>query len=424
MFRKYRWTIVLLIFIAGAFNYMDRVAFSVAAPFISKEFHMDAAQMGLLFSAFFIGYAIFNFVGGFLADRFGPSKVFGTTVGLWSICVGLTAATFNFASLYIARLFFGFAEGPIGTTSNKMINNWFPAKERATSIGIYTAGMPLGGAVAAPLVGLIAIQFGWKVSFVVLMIIGLIFAGVWIKMTTDHPHQHPKVSKEELKEIQEGQISASESKAEAKVSLWSIIKHPTILFTALSFFAYNYTNFFFLTWFPTYLTDAKHLSIKSMSIVTVIPWLMGALGLFVGGFLSDYIFVKTKKLMFSRKIILLIGLIGAAVCVGIVGKVETATAAVITMAIAVFFLYLTAMIYWAIIQDTVPSKNVGTAGGLIHTISNLSGIIAPAVTGYFVKSTGSYSTAFYVAASLAILGALGVYLFVKPITNKKSLAAE
>ncbi|MDQ0862267.1 MFS transporter [Bacillus sp. V2I10] len=422
MFKKYRWFIVFLLFLAGAFNYMDRVAFSVAAPFISKEFNLTPTQLGLLFSSFFIGYAIFNFIGGYLADRFGPRKVFGGSLGLWSIFIGATAVTFNFTSLYISRLFFGFAEGPVATTSNKMVNNWFPAKERASAIGIYTAGMPLGGAIAAPLVGLVSIQYGWRTAFIVLMILGLLLAYFWMKLTKDHPKQHPKVSEAELMEIQLGQGTGSDPSKTERVSLWKTIKHPTILFTAVAFFAYNYNNFFFLTWFPSYLTDAKNLSVHDMSIVTVIPWLVGAIGLFSGGFISDYIYKKTKKLMFSRKIILVTGLFGAAICVGFVVLVETAAAAVALMAIAVFFLYLTAMIYWAIIQDTVPSNNVGTAGGFIHLISNISGIIAPTVTGYFIESTGTFNTAFFLAASLAIFGSLAVVFFVKPIKTEKGTA--
>ncbi|MCM3537907.1 MFS transporter [Priestia endophytica] len=418
MFKKYRWFIVFLLFLAGAFNYMDRVAFSITAPFIAEEFNLTPTQLGLLFSSFFIGYAIFNFIGGYLADRYGPRKVFGGTLALWSLFIGATAITYNFASLYISRLLFGFAEGPVGTTSNKMVNNWFPAKERATAIGIYTAGMPLGGAIAAPLVGLIAIQFGWRTAFVVLMILGLLLAYIWMKLTKDYPQQHPKVSEAELREIQLDQRNDSDTSKTEKVSLWKIIKHPTILFTAVAFFAYNYNNFFFLTWFPSYLTDAKNLSVHDMSIVTIIPWLVGAIGLLAGGFLSDYIYKKTKKLMFSRKIILAIGLFGAALCVGFVVLVETAAAAVALMAIAVFFLYLTAMIYWAIIQDTVPRNNVGTAGGFIHLISNISGIIAPTVTGYFIESTGTFNIAFFLAASLAILGSLAVVFFVKPIKTE------
>ncbi|MFE5430619.1 MFS transporter [Peribacillus simplex] len=419
MFRKYRWFIIFLLFLAGAFNYMDRVAFSVAAPFISKEFNLTPSQMGLLFSSFFLGYAIFNFIGGYLADRFGPRKVFGGALGLWSIFVGVTAVTYNFTSLYISRLFFGFAEGPVATTSNKMVNNWFPAKERASAIGIYTAGMPLGGAIAAPLVGLVSIQYGWRTAFIVLMILGLILTYFWMKLTKDYPKQHPKVSGAELKEILQGQNTVSDPSSTEKLSLWKTIKHPTILFTAVAFFAYNYNNFFFLTWFPSYLTDAKNLTVHDMSIVTIIPWLVGAIGLFFGGFISDYIYKKTKKLMFSRKVILVTGLFGSAICVGFVAIVETATAAVALMAIAVFFLYLTAMIYWAIIQDTVPSNNVGTAGGFVHLISNISGIIAPTVTGFLVQSTGGFSIAFYLAATLAILGALVVVFFVKPIKTAK-----
>ncbi|SFU85174.1 MFS transporter [Alicyclobacillus macrosporangiidus] len=412
---KFRWVIVGLIFLIGALNYADRAAFSVAAPMISKEFHLDAVQMGLILGSFSIGYALFNFVGGYLADRFGPRKVMAGALAGWSAFVGLTSAGFNFISFYILRLLFGFAEGPIATTSNKMANQWLPARERASAIGLYTSGMLLGGAAAGPIVGLLSLRFGWRTSFVVLTVVGLLLMLLWLKTTTDYPAQHPRVSKEELDEIQQDQgsvQSGNPSDATPNLTLWSIIRRPTILFTAVAFFAYNYNNFFFLTWFPSYLTKARHLSIHDMSFATAIPWLIGAIGLMCGGILSDALYRKTGKLMFSRKVVLAVGLFGAAVCIGVIGSVNTALEAVTLMAVGAFFLYLTAMIYWAIIQDTVPSKYIGSAGGFVHLVSNISGIIAPTVTGILVQRSGNFSSAFFLAGGLAVVGALATVFLI------------
>src|SRR5579875_2719151 len=124
LLKKYSAFVVLMLFLANVINYLDRSALSVAAPIIRKVFSLSPAELGFIFSSFFVGYAIFNFVGGFLSDIYGPKKVFGGSMTLWSLFCGLTIASFNFVSLFIVRLFFGFTEGPLASTTNKTINNW------------------------------------------------------------------------------------------------------------------------------------------------------------------------------------------------------------------------------------------------------------------------------------------------------------
>jgi ACS family hexuronate transporter-like MFS transporter len=413
MLRKRRWQIILMIFIASMINYLDRTAFSVAAPYITKEYGLTPSQLGILFSSFFAGYAIFNFVGGYLSDIYGPRKVFTGAMTVWSIFCGMTAAAFSFTSLLIVRVCFGIGEGPISATTSKTVSNWFPSKERSSAMGIASAGTPLGAAIAGPIVGVIAIYFSWQVAFVVMAFVGIVWAFFWWRMAKDLPTDDPSISKEELTEIIQGQQVAHI--AGGKLPLSYFLKQPTVLLTALAFFAYNYNLFFFLTWFPSYLTMAKGLSIAKMSIVTTLPWFMGFIGLASGGFISDFVFRKTGKLMFSRKIILVVGLGATAVCVALTGFADSVEWAVGLMSVAIFTLYLTGSTYWALIQDTVSGENVGGVSGFVHFLANLSGVIGPAVTGYIVQSTGAFTSAFVLAGSLALIGSLAVAFFVRPI---------
>ncbi|WCK56406.1 MFS transporter [Aneurinibacillus sp. Ricciae_BoGa-3] len=426
MFRNYRWYIVFILFLAAIINYIDRTALSVAMPFISKRFHLDPAEMGMILSSFFIGYALFNFIGGYFSDVIGPKKVFAVSMTVWSIFCGLTAMTFSFTSLFIVRLMFGIGEGPFSSTANKAVNNWFPIKERARAVGINQAGLPIGGAISGPIVGLIALHWGWEWSFVVITLIGLLWTVIWVKTVTDRPQDHPKVSKAELQVIRKGQQETTASSSSASLPLSHYIKQPTVLVTAIAFFAYNYIIFFFLTWFPSYLTMAKHLSIMKMSVVTMIPWSVGALGLIGGGIITDYIYNKTGKLMFSRKVVLVTCLLGSAVCVGLTGIVSSVNSIVTLMALGICFLYMTASIYWAIIQDTVIGEKVGGVSGFVHGLANISGIIGPTVTGLIVQYTGKFTSAFLLAGGLAIIGALAVAFFVKPLqgTLEKNERAE
>ncbi|KHD85582.1 hexuronate transporter [Heyndrickxia ginsengihumi] len=418
MFR-YRWIIILMLFLANAINYTDRSAMSVALPLLSKQYHLTPSQAGMILSSFFIGYAIFNFVGGYMSDKKGPRLIMGTAMTAWSLFCGLTAATFNFISLFIVRLFFGFGEGPLTSTTNKAMNNWIPLKERARAVGIANAGAPLGGAVSGPIVALISLHWGWKCSFIVLAIVGLIWVIFWFKVSRDKPEMHPKVTKAELKEIigEESLNLVNNQKAVAKpavkTSLFTILKQPKVAALAVGMFGYNYTLFFFLTWFPSYLMDARHLSVGKMGIVSVLPWIAGGIGQIVGSIIIDYIYKVTGKAVFSRKIVLVTCLIASAICVALTGLASTVITAVTLMTFGICFLYLQATTYWAIIQDVVPSDKVGGTSGFVHAIANISGIIGPTVTGFIVQYSGHYTAAFILAGGLAIIGALGVAFFVK-----------
>lgn len=414
MFKNYRWTIVIMLFLANAINYIDRSAMSVALPILSKRFELTPFESGLILSSFFVGYALFNFVGGYLSDKIGPKKVMGGAMAIWSVFCGLTAGTFNFISLFFVRVFFGFGEGPITATTNKTMNNWIPLKERATSVGICNGGAPVGGAISAPLVAFIALMWGWEASFVILGLIGLIWTAVWWKVAADRPELHPKVSPEEVAEINEGkpQAAIAQTANTEKVSLLSIIKQKKIFALLIGLFGYNYTLFFFLTWFPSYLVDARHLSIKEMGFAAMIPWIAGAIGQLAGSVIIDYIYRKTGKLLYSRKVVLVTCLSLAAICVGLTGFAGSVMSAVVLMTIGICFLYLQATTYWAIVQDIVPPERVGGTSGFIHGVANISGILGPSITGWLVQSTGQYTTGFVLAASLALIGAFAVGLFV------------
>jgi ACS family hexuronate transporter-like MFS transporter len=243
------------------------------------------------------------------------------------------------------------------------------------------------------------------------MVLGFIWALIWLKSFKDNPRDQKNISAKELEMIEQNQATATTMSSNLPLSYF--LKHPTFISIAIAFFAVNYILYFFLTWFPSYLVDARHLSIKSMSIVSVIPWLIGLIGQMSGGFISDFIYSKTNKLLFSRKIVIVTSLLLSAVGVGLCGLANTTIMAVILMTIGVFFMYIPIANIWAIIQDMVPKDKVGATGGFVHFISNISGIIGPSVTGIIVLSTGHYTSAFLLAGILAVLGACGVAFTVR-----------
>jgi MFS transporter, ACS family, hexuronate transporter len=411
MFARLRWLIVLTLFVGGGISYLDRAALSVAAPLIAKDLHLDPAQLGIVFSSFFFGYALFCFVGGFASDKIGPKNVFTLAMTVWSVFCGLTAAATGMASLLVIRVIFGTGEGPFSATANKLVSNWFPRHEQASAVGMANAGQPLGAALAGPIVGFVAVSSGWRLSFVLIAAIGIVWVLFWRMIATDRPEQHRLLRDfdraaalpEETDEIREHK----------PVPLSTYLRRPAILATAFAFFGYAYILYFFLSWFPSYLTMAHHMSVNHMGFVNAIPWLLGFLGLGSSGFVCDAIYRRTGNALLARKLILVVGLAIAAVCVALAGIADSVTMVVALMGVSVFFMYLTASAYWAIVLDTVEGTRIGAVGGFVHLIANLAGIVAPMATGFLVQASGTFTSAFVLTGGIAVLGALGVAIFVR-----------
>jgi MFS family permease len=391
-----RWVPVWFLFTGGMINYMDRSAVSVTAPLLMRDLRLDPAQLGIIFSAFFAGYAIFTFIGGYAADVLGPKRVLTLAMTVWSGFCALTASARGFVSLLSVRIVFGFGEGPFAATANKMVLNWFPREQIATAIGIANAGTPIGGALAGPIAGWFALKYGWRSSFLALAAIGFLWTVFWIPAVRDRPVTN---------------LPAVDIAPTLGLSFY--LRRPAVIATGIAFFGYSYVLYFFLTWFPSYLTISRHLSIHDMGLVNTIPWILGTLGLTMSGLVCDLISRSIGDVLRARKVVLLVSLASAAVCVASAGLVANLATVVMLMAAAIFFIYLTGATYWAIIQELVRSEHVGAVGGFIHLIANCAGIIGPAATGFIVRDTGVFTNAFLFAGAVAFAGALFVAIFVR-----------
>jgi sugar phosphate permease len=417
---KKRWQIIILLFAAGVINYLHRAALGIAAPLLAAELKLSTAQMGVVFSSFFVGYAFFNFVGGWAADRFGAKRIISTAMAAWSTSCALTALAVGFKSLVLYRVIFGAAEGPFVAVTNKVVNTWFPHREVATAIGVVFCGTPLGGALAGPIVGFIALQWGWRAAFVAAGAMGFVWLVLWMAMARETPREAPGISPAELAEIETNRPPVHEP---VKLPLTHYLAQPAVLATAIAYFAYNYILYFFLTWFPSYLVRQQHLSLESTSLASALPWCMGMVGQLLGGTISDAIMRRTGRPLFTRKLVLGICLGVSGLCVGFAGLVATASGAVALMAVAVLFLYLSGTGYWGILQDIIPSRAMGSVGGFVHCIANISGIVGPALTGLLVAATGTFASSFLLGTAVAIAGVLAVLVFVSEKSEQNSYQA-
>jgi ACS family hexuronate transporter-like MFS transporter len=414
MANKYRWVVGMMLIAASILNYIDRAALPIVAPLISKDLHLDPAQLGTIFSTFFLGYAIFCFLGGQASDRFGPKKVYAWAMAFWSLFCGATAIVTGFAELLVFRLMFGVGEGPMGSVTNKTVHNWFPRREAGLVMGMTpTGGNMVGAAIAGPIVGFMAAAFGWRVPFVVIMLIGFVWVVAWYVLVTDEPGQNRRVSQDELRSIQADGGSAAAEEEQSVQKLAHYLLSPAILATAMAFFASNYILYFFLSWMPSYLTDVRHLNIKTMSVLTVVPWTFGLIGSVGSGILSDAILRRTGRAVFARKIMIVVGLAVAALCLFMGTQVASTFMAIALMSSAIAVMNATPAACWALLQTTVPARRIGGVGGYVHFLSNLAGVIGPAITGFIIQYGGGYNSSFLLAGLVSVAGALAMAVFVR-----------
>jgi MFS transporter, ACS family, hexuronate transporter len=410
---KYRYVVAFLLFLAGIINYMDRAALGVAAPFVKKDLGLSPSALGVTFSVFFFGYAIFAFVGGQLADKYGPRIVYTWAAIAWSVLCGLTGAATGFISLFIVRALFGFSEGPMNSTTNRTITNWFPREETSRTIGFTFSGQTVGSAIAAPVVGLLTIAYGWRVAFFAIAVLGLIWTVAWIYFVTDWPKQNRRVGPGEIALVTESRAATVLTATDQALPLRAYLGRASTLSLGLGMFAVNYTLYIFLSWLPTYLVSALHMDVTKMAFVAAIPWACGFIGYAGGGVIGDFVYRRMRDRLMARKLTTIVPLALAAIALIAVNVAPGALAAVTLIAVAVMMLTCSVQSCWATIHEIVPETRVGGVSGFIHLLSNISGIIGPTATGLAVQYLGGYSSAFAIASALAAAGVVAMAVYVK-----------
>jgi ACS family hexuronate transporter-like MFS transporter len=408
---RYRYVIAGMLFLAAIINYIDRSSIGIVAPLISRELHLNSGEMGMIFSGFFIGFALFGLVGGALADRFGPWRVYIGAMTAWSLLCGATVLATNFVGLLLIRFLFGLGEGPQTPLTVKTIRAWFPREEAGMVMGtVLNTGNMLGAAIAGPLVGLLALSFGWRWAFGAITLIGLVWVVPWMLYGADTPASSRRIDETERAFIQQSHAAAPPPPPSQPIATYLL--SPTILAIAAAFFASQYVNFLLLSWLPTYLTTVRHLDMASMSLVNAIPWLLGAGGAVVGGGASDWMFRRSGNALAGRKLVAIIALLVSATCMALADTVSSVGMAVAIIGLGNFTLHMVPSACWVLIGELVPANRVGTVTGYASTIGTLSGAISPLLSGLIVQHGGGYGLSFDFACVVAVLGALGLMVFV------------
>jgi MFS family permease len=390
-----RFTLLKLMFALSIITYIDRVCVSTAAPYIREALQLTPRQMGWVFSAFTLAYAVFEIPSGWLGDTLGPRKVLTRIVLWWSAFTMATGAVWNYVSLLIARFLFGAGEAGAFPNMSRSLSRWFPLHERGTAHGVIFTGSRLGGAITPLLVGAVIERAGWRAAFWTFGIFGIVWCIFWRKWFRDDPSKHPLVNADELQIIQAGTQTQS-----PKIALDSLLT-PNLLWIGLMYFCYGYCLYFYLTWLPTYLKEARGFSTFGTNAVHTVILLAAAGASILGGRLTDYL---TRR--YGLRVGRAIGAVAmpvSAVALCVAALTHSAVLAAVAMTVAAGAGDLCLSPSWAMCHD-IGGDVAGTVTAIMNTFGNIGGALSPLVVGYALDWWNSWSIPLLIAAGFAILG--------------------
>ena len=423
------WILCLILFLSVV-AYADRSILSISGSAIKQEFGLSAIQLGLILSAFSWAYVIGQIPGGLILDRFGTKKVYGVTLALWSVSTLLMGVVGEFSSgmtmaltlMFALRFALGLIEAPSFPANARAVIMWFPGAERGRASSLFASAQYFAVAIFSPLSGWLVSRYGWEWPFFVLGGIGVLAVFVWAGYMRS-PRQHPHVSASELHYIEQGgalvDIDAAQTlRARPPVSkaMFKTLLTNRMLWCAyLGQYCTIALSYFFITWFPIYLVQARGMNILDAGFATIAPALFGFLGGISGGYISDKLLARGWSLSWARKTPYIVGMLMAASL--ILAAVIPSNAGIIAIMSFAFFGKGVAAGAgtWTVVSDTAPKEAVGLAGAIFNGIGNMAGFITPLLFGVIVGLTGSYSIGLVFVGAHCVVAALLFLLVMGPI---------
>ncbi len=413
-----RWWIIGLIFLATVINYIDRTAFALLWPEMGKDLEMDKSDYALMFNIFLACYAIGKFASGKLYDQIGTRLGFTVSIILWSLASVLHAFAVGIVSLSIFRGLLGLGEAGNWPGAVKSNGEWFPIKERATAQGIFNAGASIGNVIAPFVIVFLYTQFGWKTTYIILGLVGMLWVIPWLFLNKSTPEKHPWVTEKERNLIISDRIDKDElvnTKKVKSLSVGKILSYKQSWGVLSCRFFIEPIWWFFAAWMPIYLNDKFGLGIEEIAATMWISYLMAAAGSIIGGMFTGEL-IKKYSVDFSRKTAIAIGglliLIGF-ICIITLVRQDDFMRFIYFAGIALFGFQFAIGNIQTISSDLFRGPSVGTLAGLAGTIAAVS----PMIMNWFVgQITGSsYTPAFVAICGSVVLGVLSIFFFIKNI---------
>lgn len=424
---RVRWLLIFWLFLLSAVAFLDRVNISVASIFIADAYSFSDTQLGWIFSAFLAGYALFQTPGGWLADRLGSRRVLTAGILWWGVFTALAAAIpSNMSHPVLAfisiRFLLGAGEAIVYPASSQFVSRWIPTQERGIANGWIFAGVGVGGAITPTLITFVMLRWGWRFSFWVCAIVGIVVGAVWYAISRDTPEAHPSVSAAELEAIRSGLTVAGlsapkDSEPAARLSWKIILASKEVWALTFSYFCYGYVAWIYFSWFYKYLARVRGLDLKSSAYYTMLPFIAMAIASPLGGLISDRL-TKWRGKRMGRCGLAVFSMMLAGGFIAFGSNVSSARLASVVLAGGAGALYLAQSSFWSVSADIG-----GSSSGLVSGVMNMGAQIGGAITASLTPAIASrygWTASFLVAVGLCVCGGLS-WLIVDP---RRTLAFE
>ena len=395
---KRRHVLLALLAVLGVILFLDRVCISLALPQMSKELHIDPSRIGWLTVAFNLAYGAFEIPAGHLGDRYGSRSALARITVFWSVFTAATGAAFGFISLLAVRFCFGAGEAGAWPNVTNVVSKWFPAKSRGRAMSMFGAATAMGGGLAPLLVIPIQGAWGWRWSFVIFAVLGIVWSVVWYLWFRDS-HAEMNVPPEELAEL--GEVRAVPVHADRHMPWKQAFRSPSLrgllAFAVTNVFCYSFIGF----WLPTWLKEARAFTDQELKWTSAV-WLSALAGNVVGGLTSDLPIKRLGRGLGRR-------LVGAGGMIIVAGGLVAVSQ--ITDKVGVIAAFAVCSFCWGAIQVNVfatcmdiGGQHVGTLAGVVNTSAQIGGGISGVVVGYLAKAT-NWDLPILVMAAVSLFGA-------------------
>jgi len=402
---KVRLGLIFLLFVVSAIAFLDRTNISVAGVEMRKDYGIDQVHLGWVFSAFLIGYALFQVPAGWLAARLGPRRVLTAALIWWGLFSALTAlvptgARHALLLLFLVRFALGIGESVVYPSGNQLLSRWIPAQERGKANGWIFAGVGAGSGISPPLITAIMLAAGWRASFYVCAAIGLVAGIVWYLTARDTPQEHPRVNRAELAHIEAG-LPPVAKHPRGPVPWRAMLTSRNVWGLFLSYFAFGYVVWIFFSWFYIYLAEARHLDLKSSAAYSMLPFLCMTLGCLAGGVIND-VLSRRFGLYWGRSGLSAIAFILTGIFLLCGAMVNNALLAVVILAGGAGAIYISQSAFWSVTAD-IAGPHTGVVSGFMNMGCQIGGAVTSSLTPWIAAQFG-WTAAFVAGATIVLLG--------------------
>jgi len=418
-----RWLIAMLLFVTVVINYLDRSNLSIVAPELMRDLSISPVQAGWILSAFGWTYAAMQIPGGWLVDRVRPRFLYALALTLWSLATVGMGFVGSFAGLFGLRLVVGTLEAPAYPINSRVVTTWFPERERASAIGIYTSGQFVGLAFLTPVLAWLQHRYGWHMVFIGTGVAGIMWAAVWYAVYRE-PRQFKGANQAEIELISAGgglvdlgRKNPTHAPGFSRAGLRVVLSKRKLWGIYLGQYAVGSTLWFFLTWFPTYLVKYRGMDFIKSGFLTSLPFLAAFCGVISAGLFSDWLIRKGASVGFARKFPIISGLLISTSIIG-ANFTDSTNWVIFFMAVA-FFGNGFASITWSLVTSLAPQNMLGLTGGVFNFVGNLAAVSTPLAIGY-LASGSDFAPAITYVACVALLGALSYVFLVGKVERIKA----